>query len=69
MDTATYGALSSKIKKLADTIDETAASATEAWLEENVDPETGYVLDRTLAMQNAAAPADMVGDLKSALNH
>lgn len=31
------------------------------WLGENVDPETGYVLDRTLTQQNAAAPADLVG--------
>ena len=67
MDTATYGALSSKIKKLADTIDETAASTTEAWLEENIDPASDYALDRTLTLQNAAAPADMVGDLKSAV--
>ena len=31
------------------------------WLEENVDPTTGYVLDRTLTQPNAAAPADLVG--------
>ena len=31
------------------------------WLGENVDPETGYVLDRTLTQPNAAAPADLVG--------
>lgn len=31
------------------------------WLEENVDPTTGYVLDRTLTQPDAAAPADLVG--------
>lgn len=31
------------------------------WLGENVDPTTGYVLDRTLTQPNAAAPADLVG--------
>ena len=40
-------------------------TAVNAWLGENVDPETGYVLDRTLQQQNAAAPADLVGELKS----
>ena len=43
-------------------------TAVNAWLGENVDPETGYVLDRTLQQQNAAAPADLVGDLKSAVD-
>lgn len=38
------------------------------WLEDNIAQETGYVLDRTLSMENAAAPADMVGDLKSAFD-
>lgn len=56
-----YGA--GKASKTSQTIIE----ETDAWLEENISQETGYVLDRTLAMQNAAAPADMVGDLKSAL--
>lgn len=37
-------------------------SAVETWLAANVDPETGYVLDRTLSQSNAAAPADLVGD-------
>lgn len=56
-----------------------AASAAEAaqytsdavatWLEENVDPETGYVLDRTLTQSDAATPADMTGDLKSAITY
>lgn len=42
------------------------ASAVDSYLAENITQETGYVLDRTLTMANAAAPADLVGDLKSA---
>ena len=44
-------------------------TAVDAWLESNVDPDTGYVLDRTLTQQSAAAPADLVGDLKSQTMH
>lgn len=47
--------------------DEQVSSAVEDWLDENVDPATGYVLDRTLSMSNAATPADITGSLKSAL--
>lgn len=55
---------------------ETGPAATDAqveaavniWLGNNVAQETGYVLDSTLTMSNAAAPADKVGDLKSATN-
>ena len=68
MDIVTYALLNGKIKNYASNVDE--------WLEENVDPDTGYVLDRSLQMENAAAPADMVGDindevgnLKNTLNH
>lgn len=43
-------------------------TAVAGWLSENVDPETGYVLDRTLEQADAAAPADLVGDLKSAID-
>lgn len=43
--------------------------AVEAWLEENVAQETGYVLDRSLQASNAAAPADLVGDLKNAIDN
>ena len=56
MDIVTYALLNGKIKEYASNVDE--------WLEENVDPATGYVLDRSLQMENAAAPADMVGDIK-----
>ena len=41
---------------------------TDAWLEENIDPSTGYVLDNTLSLDNAAPPAKAVGDLKSAFD-
>lgn len=49
---------------------ETAASEEVAdWLAAHVNPETGYVLDNTLAIQGAAADAkaagDAIGDLKS----
>ena len=67
MDVVTYAALKAEIDALGGHIEEDVANATEAWLEENVDPDTGYVLDRTLEMQNAAAPADLVGDLKTAI--
>ena len=57
-----------------------AASAAEAqqytvakieeWLDDHLDPLTADTpLDRNLALPNAAAPADMVGDLKSALDY
>lgn len=42
--------------------------AVEDWLEDNILQETGYVLDRSLTANNAAAPADLVGDLKNAIN-
>lgn len=37
-------------------------TAVDAWLNENISQETGYVLDRTLSLANAAAPADLVID-------
>ena len=40
---------------------------TDAWLEENIAQETGYALDSSLTMSNAAAPADKVGELKTAI--
>lgn len=48
---------------------ETAAERdVEAWLEENFTNPDSPPLDRTLALDTAAAPADMVGNLKSALD-
>ena len=46
--------------------DAQVAEAVDDWLGDNVAQETGYVLDRTLLLSNAAAPADLVGTLKNA---
>ena len=46
--------------------DAQVATAVNTWLGNNVDPATGYVLDSTLTMSNAAPPASAVGELKSA---
>lgn len=43
------------------------AEATDAWLAENITNPSNPPLDRSLTLANAAAPADMVGDLKSAI--
>lgn len=51
----------------AQTVLDQTPAMVDAWLEDNIDPSTGYALDRSLQAQNAAAPADLVGDLKSAL--
>ena len=64
---------SEKLNKLeqgvADATSETIiVEETDAWLEENISQETGYVLDRSLESSEAAAPADLVGELKTALN-
>lgn len=56
----------SMINKLKDDVGGTIAQKTEEWLEQNIDPATGYVLDNTLTLDNAAPPASAVGDLKSA---
>lgn len=39
--------------------------AVSAWLDENVDPDTGYVLDKTLLIENAAADALATGIKKA----
>ena len=57
----------SMINELKDDVGGTIAQKTEEWLEQNIDPATGYVLDNTLTLDNAAPPASAVGDLKSAL--
>ena len=64
MDVVTYALLN---KKISEAKPEQVAGAVDAWLEENVAQETGYVLDSTLTMSNAAAPADKVGELKTDL--
>lgn len=50
-------------------VESTIPPIVNTWLGNNVAQETGYVLDETLTMSNAAAPADKVGDLKSATNN
>lgn len=59
----------------ADSAEEAEAAATRdvptavnTWLSANIDPDSGYALDRTLSVANAAAPADIVGDLKSSIS-
>lgn len=47
---------------------EQLAEAVDAWLQDNVDPDSGYVLDSTLTMSNAAAPANLVGEIKEGLD-
>lgn len=47
--------------------DAQVSTAVNTWCGNNVAQETGYVLDSTLTMSNAAAPADKVGELKSAI--
>lgn len=48
--------------------EEYIVAETDAWLEENITQETGYVLDRSLQSANAAAPADIVGDIQEDLS-
>lgn len=57
----------SELLELASTIPDDLPGYITNWLDTNVDPATGYVLDNTLTLSNAAAPADKVGDLKSAV--
>ena len=64
MDKQTYAVLKKKNDNVTENIDE----VVDSWLEENVDPSTGYVLDSTLSLDNAAPPASAVGDLKTALS-
>ena len=66
-ETAAAGSATAAAASAADALQHTQ-DVIESWLEDRIDPETGYALDRTLALNNAAAPADMVGDLKSAFN-
>lgn len=47
--------------------EQTITEAIDNWLDEHIDPSTGYVLDSTLTLGNAAPPASAVGDLKSAI--
>ena len=52
-------------------VSEKVAETVTEWLEENVDPDSGYVIDKSLTIEGAAADAkatgDGIDDLKSAL--
>lgn len=52
---------------LSKNIDAAIAGEADEWLEENIIQETGYALDRSLTLQNAAAPADLVGAIGDAI--
>lgn len=52
-----------------DQVERAAKNSVDAWLEDNIDPESGYALDRTLTLSNAAAPADLVGAIGSAITN
>lgn len=58
-------------KDYADHIADPVSGLVTRWLNDHVDPSTGYVVDNTLTVQGAAADAkatgDAVADLKSAL--
>lgn len=61
---------SEKLNKLEQGVaDATSEEIIDAWLEDNIDPESGYALDRTLALSNAAAPADLVGTLCTSITN
>lgn len=47
---------------------EQVSTATDAWLAQNITNPSNPPLDRSLTLANAAAPADLTGELKSALN-
>ena len=65
--TAAAGSATAAAASAADALEHTQ-STIHTWLENNIDPDSGYALDRTLTEPLAAAPADMVGDLKNDLN-
>ena len=58
-----------RIEKYLDKIasEQSIIEATDNWLDEHINPATGYVLDSTLTLDNAAPPASAVGDLKTAV--
>lgn len=49
-------------------IESTIPPIVNTWLGDNIAQETGYALDASLTMSNAAAPADKVGEVKSAVD-
>ena len=48
---------------LAQQLPSAVAGEAAAWLDDHVDPDTGYVIDNSLSIENAAADAKMAGDL------
>lgn len=54
-------------REYADNIADPVSGLVTTWLEENVDPSTGYVLDKTLTVEGAAADAKAAGDAISAV--
>lgn len=61
------------LDKVVDNVDnvqtEKVTTAVDAWLSDHVDPDTGYVLDDTMTLDNAAAPAGTVGEKLTALEN
>lgn len=53
--------------KLPAALPAAVAGEAAAWLADNVDPDTGYVIDKTLTISQAAADAKVAGDLIRAL--
>lgn len=49
-------------------VEDDIPTAVASWLDEHVDPSTGYVVDDSLSIQGAAADAAKVGELKSQIN-
>jgi len=58
-------------KDYADNIADPISGIVTGWLDDHVDPDTGYVIDDTLLIEDAAADAkatgEAIGDLKSAI--
>lgn len=68
MDKVTYALLSGKINNITENVDQIVTEATESWLSEHIDPQTGYAVDNTLSVTGAAADSKAVGDAIDELN-
>lgn len=58
----------SDIPSFTENVETTVANATNTWLQTNITNPSNPPLDSSLSLSNAAAPADKVGELKSAIN-
>lgn len=72
-DSATAAAASEAAAKdyadhIADPVEGYVAEVTREWIAENLMQETGYVIDQSLSVPNAAADASRVGEIKKAIN-